>query len=856
MNSRIMLLVTCLFLFATSLNAEEPTLRLIPTGIITGPTDVVVEAVMPTEGSLELGAAVIVFQFDPSKVVISNPRASAGWDAPTTNNNTTAGLYHAVTCSATGLSATGPLLTLTVSPTGTSADLSDCSTFQLLGGDQVTDTGSNISASDVNGFYSYYPPGSCGQRGTGISDDTDSTGDGILDGGAVDSTSDGNDGIFAAEADSYAASCASDIVAAANALRMAAGLSPARTTDVDFLDRNGDRHITLLDAVSILRDPCPGPERSWSLGFTNAMSSSPPAIADIDRSPNGYAEVVVSSDWQNPPNWSPDVYRANNPNQVWVISDTTGYGDYGIRTGWPRPLRDAINGITVADFTPNPDRETHIDPMEVFANNFQDNTTTGLDSHLNIWDGFGGTLDVNKDGVWDFASDSNPDNPNGVGTGHAFSAPAVYDFDGDGVSEVFFHYQGQWDVNSSMFLGGGMKVMVPRIVDAQTNSTTHFQTSTDIAQPWYIRANDALFDHPPVFPNFETNPGHRNVVLAAETGYLYAWDPNGNPVPGWEPEDRNTVNTLDNPTPTYTDFLEYYDEGYWGGKIVSEPATLYTPIAAGNVDSDTADEVVAAAGLSSRYYGFCKLTKIIDNERRCVYKWPEYTLDGAVYCWEPSGALKWRYPSYVPGQRLQSFLPAFTSGVSLGRLYGPSGPVCAVVGDVNGQVTALDASLPTTATDAQRVKWRFQTHSPVHIGYRQIRTQPLIADVNGDLQQDVVVGTSDGYVYALNGATGQELWHVRTFAGTMDTVWPDEQGRNVTESHYEEVRGLAVGNLFGRDRTRATIVVCSATLQTEDAKPRGHVLVLDCGSGTWNPELADWPQWGRTAQRTGSLGLP
>ncbi|HOC32032.1 MAG TPA: PQQ-binding-like beta-propeller repeat protein, partial [Armatimonadota bacterium] len=162
-----------------------------------------------------------------------------------------------------------------------------------------------------------------------------------------------------------------------------------------------------------------------------------------------------------------------------------------------------------------------------------------------------------------------------------------------------------------------------------------------------------------------------------------------------------------------------------------------------------------------------------------------------------------------------------------------------------GQVTALDASLPTTATDAQRVKWRFQTHSPVHIGYRQIRTQPLIADVNGDLQQDVVVGTSDGYVYALNGATGQELWHVRTFAGTMDTVWPDEQGRNVTESHYEEVRGLAVGNLFGRDRTRATIVVCSATLQTEDAKPRGHVLVLDCGSGTWNPELADWPQWGR-----------
>ncbi len=487
--------------------------------------------------------------------------------------------------------------------------------------------------------------------------------------------------------------------------------------------------------------------------------------------------------------------------------------------------------------------------MEVFANNFQDNTTTGLDSHLNIWDGFGGTLDVNKDGVWDFASDSNPDNPNGVGTGHAFSAPAVYDFDGDGVSEVFFHYQGQWDVNSSMFLGGGMKVMVPRIVDAQTNSTTHFQTSTDIAQPWYIRANDALFDHPPVFPNFETNPGHRNVVLAAETGYLYAWDTNGDPVPGWEPEDRLSVYTLDNPTPTYTDFLEYYDEGVWGGQIVREPATLYTPIAAGNVDSDTADEVVAAAGLSSRYYGFCKLTKIIDNERRCVYKWPEYTLDGAVYCWEPSGALKWRYPSYVPGQRLQSFLPAFTSGVSLGRLYGPSGPVCAWWGGVNARLR-LDASL-RRPDRAQRVRGGFRRTAGTY-GYRQIRTHPLRRVTRPP--SGVVVGTSEGSLRP-ERATGQNLAR-STFAGTMDTVWPDEQGRNVTESHYEEVRGLAVGNLFGRDRTRATIVVCSATLQTEDAKPRGHVLVLDCGSGTWNPELADWPQWGRTAQRTGTLGLP
>ncbi len=246
MNSRIMLLVTCLFLFATSLNAEEPTLRLIPTGIITGPTDVVVEAVMPTEGSLELGAAVIVFQFDPSKVVISNPRASAGWDAPTTNNNTTAGLYHAVTCSATGLSATGPLLTLTVSPTGASADLSDCATFQLLGGDPVTDTGTNISASDENGFYSYYPPGSCGERGTAnnIGDSTSSDTATGTTGGASD-RKDG-DGPMSPDI---------DVNSVVKALRIAGGLDAATPAELLILDWTRDGKVTILDAIEIARTP-------------------------------------------------------------------------------------------------------------------------------------------------------------------------------------------------------------------------------------------------------------------------------------------------------------------------------------------------------------------------------------------------------------------------------------------------------------------------------------------------------------------------------------------------------------------------------------------------------------------------
>jgi hypothetical protein len=156
--------------------------------------------------------------------------------------------------------------------------------------------------------------------------------------------------------------------------------------------------------------------------------------------------------------------------------------------------------------------------------------------------------------------------------------------------------------------------------------------------------------------------------------------------------------------------------------------------------------------------------------------------------------------------------------------------------------------------------WKFQTHAPVHIAYRQIRAEPLIFDVNGDGIQDVVVGTSDGYVYALRGnptnVNGEELWHTRTFGGVPDSVWPDSQGRLVRESHYEEVRGMGVGNLYGSDRTHATIAVCSSALQESGASPlTGHLLILDLGPGTWSANAADWPQWQRTAQRTGTLGV-
>lgn len=682
---------------------------------------------------------------------------------------------------------------------------------------------------------------------------------------------------YSAQPDATMPPCAPDIVAAAQALRIIGGINQARPEDIAFLERTGDGKLTIQDAVSLLRDPCIGPGRDWSIGFTAAQSSNGPAIVDVDRAANGFQEVVFTSDYQNPALYNADPYRAGNPQQIFVVSDTTGSGDYGFLTGWPRPLRDAPNGVSVANVTGN--LGSSADPLEVFGINFQDVYGTNSDPNLNIyshlygWTALGGKLDVNGDGVQDFANEQSPDNPNGIGTGHSAAPAAIHDLNNDGTPEIFFTFQGQLSQTFGGYVGGGLKIYEPFIMNASAAEPTLLAaTDTDPSQGWYVRPLDAFFNTSPVFPNLDTSDDTpsvtRHVAAASLSGYIYAWDAFGNAAPGWEPVNRLSQYTYDTTDPTpFTDFSEYVPGGSSGGAATRDPAPLYTPIAAGDVNVQTGDEVVAASGNMSAYWGF---PYALNPNGSVKLSWPYHTQDGAVYCWNTDGTLRWRYPAYVPSQRIQSFLPAFTSGVSIGRLNGSGGPASVVVGDVEGAVYALNVS-----TGA--LQWKFQTHQAVHIAFRPVRTQPLIFDVNGDGYQDVVVGNSDGYVYALKGNTsnpnGEEMWHARTFptypANTpfphdTETAWPDGFGHLYQERHYEEARGLAVGNLYGNDPTRAAIVVTSGVNQIgvpqypvkHPPTLGGHMLILDLGPGTWNPAAADWPQLGRTAQRTGTLGLP
>jgi hypothetical protein len=159
-----------------------------------------------------------------------------------------------------------------------------------------------------------------------------------------------------------------------------------------------------------------------------------------------------------------------------------------------------------------------------------------------------------------------------------------------------------------------------------------------------------------------------------------------------------------------------------------------------------------------------------------------------------------------------------------------------VAGDASGGVTAWkpDGS----------ILWRART-TP---GY-SVEAEPAIGDVNADGTQDVVVGGTDGYVHAFDGETGETLWRVPTFwAPTLDGM------------RLESIFGTpALCDLRGNGHLNIVVATAQryiADVPTHTWKGFGHVLVLDCGPGTYAKGRLDWPQYRRDKARTGRWTLP
>jgi len=189
--------------------------------------------------------------------------------------------------------------------------------------------------------------------------------------------------------------------------------------------------------------------------------------------------------------------------------------------------------------------------------------------------------------------------------------------------------------------------------------------------------------------------------------------------------------------------------------------------------------------------------------------WADGTLyfgsgDGHVYAVEPrSGKLRWRFAT---GGRVRS-----SPAVADGRVY---------VGSADGTLYALDAA-------SGRERWRFETEGHVlesgEFGFdrRTIQASPAVADGL------VFVGSRDGFLYAVDAATGKQVWRVDHRMSWVNTSPAIADG--VVYAGSSDERFLqAVDARTGRERWRV------ATERPVWSSPAiaGDMVYVGDGSGT------------------------
>lgn len=108
--------------------------------------------------------------------------------------------------------------------------------------------------------------------------------------------------------------------------------------------------------------------------------------------------------------------------------------------------------------------------------------------------------------------------------------------------------------------------------------------------------------------------------------------------------------------------------------------------------------------------------------------------------------LKGDLDSVVLGWKFQALNGIFSSP-AVGDLDG-DGDLEIVVGSEDGNVYALD--------DSGKTVWSYKTS-------KAVRSSPALADLNDDGKLDVVVGTIDGKILALDGRNGRRIWELEFY---------------------------------------------------------------------------------------------
>ena len=629
------------------------------------------------------------------------------------------------------------------------------------------------------------------------------------------------------------------------------------------------RSITIADAVRSISIAFSGPNNAvWSMAFLGnaietggcaANATGAPAIADIDG--DGKLDAVFpmgtfnGGNYPDPRRLDIDGIKSSNPNKVYAITWDGGILGYKLKDHWPQPLRDAPLGVTVANILDGPN-------LEVIATNSQDSFAKQdygpdppeylysppypeLYSRPYVWDSQGGSTSV-------FASSDYPDRgtdnatgtidakfPRGVVKGHTAAPPPVWDINGDGIQEIITAGEGYTESNTG----------VPHFSTIQgvraTDGSRAFETQSDDSNElWYTGPT-------PAPPPSERNP-YDTAFYAGVT--LVRSDPSNAASPRFivAPASSGRVYAFRTSNGSFGEPLNGFP--FLAEAPPDDPyhlhAAIFNPVVAADLDgardrsNNLHSEIVVSTG---SYFNYNADSLAHFN-------------DGAIYCLHDDGTgtstytMKWRYPA-------TGWLPAIESGVAIGHVNGQGNPLCVVAVDASGLVVALNG-----ATGVPIWTYQIEEH-PQHLYFRGAVIPPLIADSNSDGYQDVIIGTTAGYVYVLNGnpaASPRKMWKTHTFL-SADSVWrPSGEGSMtdyVVESQYEEVRGLAVAPLNPETPNHAMLLVtCSRAGDTvEIQQVGGHALLFDLSvclnpgnpGKTWYSTASDWPQYQGGERRLG-----
>lgn len=809
------MLTAGLLFHAPSSARAAVSLRLNSAGVISSPTTLGVDGIVTSTGDwTDLKAAQVCITYDPTKVSLSNAQPATGWALQIAENHATEQVYQAIfTTIAEQITTTGPLMTFTATPVSGSVDTSDCTVLSLRGG---TANKLSLVCELVSGdFYAVWIQDACPDDNA------------LYLGDNYQRPHTGGMGIMSMESETP---CYPDVISAARILKIAGGMVqatlsdnryvPLAEQDLQTLDYNLDGRITIEDAILAIRIPCTGPANAvWSKGFlgsarketTNPMevignaanATGSPAIADLDG--NGRLEAVFPMGTQNGWNYSvpagdlpgePHPHGPGNPNRVYVLEDLTGMGGYGLKVDPANMrMRDAPMGVSLGDLDSD-------GVLEIAASNFQDSRDVNGNlfphsySRPYVWRS-------NGNGYPNFASTFDPDNTTGQSLGHSNTASPIWNLDNTGGPELLFPSLGESDPNAHLEYKGTIKGIYGNGVEKFTTQLSYpgaptplpdWMTYGDPTKPTLTNPDDAEFSEPPVLMK-QNGTNDRIVVGAAYSGIIYAWHNDGTTVSGF-------------PVMTDTNAL-----GIAGRAIIHSPAV------AADLDRDGDGEILVPTGDYAKYAGSTS------------------SLDGQIKCWNNAGQLLWQWPA-------TGFGPAVSGGVAVGRLRGPLSNPCVVAADAAGYVTALDP------TNGQQL-WQWQVPITCHRYYQFILSPPLIADLNGDGYQDVIVGSVGGHVYLLDGnpsATTRVLPNgdIATFQAP-DTLCPG--GSHV---NHEQVVGLALGPLNASESDHAILLVTTGRAAFTNPNPvGGHAILVDLGTDSWDAANADWPQFQQNEKRTG-----